>query len=282
MDPSTPPHLQPPPISPPLPPPWHGRGFEEDEWTRVHVGSVWILLAMMIFFGSHLRAKLRMEQAQRRIQKQQQEIVASVQHLPTRTVTPAETDGDNECSICLGAFEVGETIKTLPCKHEFHVECIDHWLLPRAQGSESRLPVCPLCKDCVIGWQARAQEEATAAPARAATAPGFPPQPREQQQPVVVNSEVAPDGSSSSSSSSSSSGGGGSGGDDLPRRPASGSSRSRVVPCTERESDGSQGIDLEAGGRNREQDAPGSQSERAPAVPRASMFGMMRMPWDTA
>ena len=49
--------------------------------------------------------------------------------------------------------------------------------------------------------------------------------------------------------------------------------RSRVVPCTERESDGSQGIDLEAGGRNREQDAPGSQSERAPAVPRASMFG---------
>jgi len=33
------------------------------------------------------------------------------------------------CSVCPGAFQVGETVRLLPvCLHLYHVECIDLWL----------------------------------------------------------------------------------------------------------------------------------------------------------
>jgi hypothetical protein len=44
------------------------------------------------------------------------------------------------CSICIDDFETGEELVLLPrCKHAFHKECIQPWLLER-QGC------CPLCK----------------------------------------------------------------------------------------------------------------------------------------
>ncbi|KAG2486682.1 hypothetical protein HYH03_014612 [Edaphochlamys debaryana] len=46
------------------------------------------------------------------------------------------------CSICLCEFEDGERIKHLPCKHFYHVPCIDQWL--------GRDITCPLCKDNVL------------------------------------------------------------------------------------------------------------------------------------
>ncbi|WVZ79939.1 hypothetical protein U9M48_027461 [Paspalum notatum var. saurae] len=42
------------------------------------------------------------------------------------------------CSVCLGVFQVGETVRLLPvCLHLFHVECIDPWL-----DAHSTCPIC--------------------------------------------------------------------------------------------------------------------------------------------
>ncbi|CAN6194940.1 unnamed protein product [Urochloa humidicola] len=42
------------------------------------------------------------------------------------------------CSVCLGAFQTGETVRLLPvCLHLFHVECIDPWL-----DAHSTCPIC--------------------------------------------------------------------------------------------------------------------------------------------
>ncbi|KAG5007879.1 hypothetical protein GLYMA_09G214600v4 [Glycine max] len=46
-------------------------------------------------------------------------------------------DGDT-CAVCLGDFEDGEELRTMPeCMHSFHVACIDMWL-----SSHSSCPIC--------------------------------------------------------------------------------------------------------------------------------------------
>jgi hypothetical protein len=59
---------------------------------------------------------------------------------------PDEGDAEafeNECSICISAFEPGDRVRRLPgCSHTFHKSCIDLWLL--------RNPECPLCKRPVL------------------------------------------------------------------------------------------------------------------------------------
>lgn len=42
------------------------------------------------------------------------------------------------CSICQTDFALGDDIRILPCAHEFHVACVDQWLL--------REPACPNCR----------------------------------------------------------------------------------------------------------------------------------------
>jgi len=32
------------------------------------------------------------------------------------------------CQICLSGFSEGDNIKTLPCVHMYHTDCIDKWL----------------------------------------------------------------------------------------------------------------------------------------------------------
>ncbi|KAF9957408.1 hypothetical protein BGZ70_009525, partial [Mortierella alpina] len=46
---------------------------------------------------------------------------------------------NDTCAICLDEFAHGEEIRTLPCQHEFHCECIDPWLTRKSS-------TCPLCK----------------------------------------------------------------------------------------------------------------------------------------
>ncbi|XP_019150875.1 PREDICTED: RING-H2 finger protein ATL66 [Ipomoea nil] len=47
--------------------------------------------------------------------------------------------GEAECCICLGIFQDGDKVKSLPqCRHCFHSECVDKWL--RTQSN------CPLCR----------------------------------------------------------------------------------------------------------------------------------------
>lgn len=56
------------------------------------------------------------------------------------------------CSICLEQVNRGELVRSLPCLHQFHANCIDPWL--RQQGT------CPVCKFRVgAGWQESRESE---------------------------------------------------------------------------------------------------------------------------
>jgi E3 ubiquitin-protein ligase DOA10 len=42
------------------------------------------------------------------------------------------------CSICLASYDIGDNIRTIPCLHYFHKDCIDTWLKSNS--------ACPICK----------------------------------------------------------------------------------------------------------------------------------------
>lgn len=76
---------------------------------------------------------------------------AEIDRLPSRTI---EANDDllsrsgvggqqQQCSICLEQFQVGETVRTIPCFHTFHSSCIDPWLATKSE--------CPICKHSAIG-----------------------------------------------------------------------------------------------------------------------------------
>eukprot|EP00727_Mastigamoeba_balamuthi_P014297 m51a1_g9490 putative ring finger protein 165 (171) ;mRNA; f:638186-638698 len=70
----------------------------------------------------------------------------ALSRLPTRewSQRDAESKGRGDegeasrCGICLSDYEVGEVVRTLPCLHGFHAECVDRWLL----SSDAHCPVC--------------------------------------------------------------------------------------------------------------------------------------------
>uniref|UniRef100_A0A8C4RCF0 RING-type domain-containing protein n=1 Tax=Erpetoichthys calabaricus TaxID=27687 RepID=A0A8C4RCF0_ERPCA len=44
----------------------------------------------------------------------------------------------SSCGICLLTYKQGVQLRSLPCFHDFHMNCIDHWLLINS--------TCPMCR----------------------------------------------------------------------------------------------------------------------------------------
>lgn len=66
----------------------------------------------------------------------------SINNLPTCKHDGTPLPGDQtKCPVCLCEFAEGEDLKSLPCVHFFHKECIDRWLMVGHS--------CPMCKTLV-------------------------------------------------------------------------------------------------------------------------------------
>lgn len=64
-----------------------------------------------------------------------------VESLPVKLYTKLQKHQEEpvQCYICLVEYEDGDSMRVLPCHHEFHTTCIDKWLKEVHR-------VCPLCR----------------------------------------------------------------------------------------------------------------------------------------
>ena len=80
---------------------------------------------------------------------QQAALETAVRALPVRKFRIIDGgEAAEECAVCLCPFGEGDELRDLPCRHSFHKECIDRWLLgsPAFTRRTAELPSCPLCK----------------------------------------------------------------------------------------------------------------------------------------
>eukprot|EP00262_Sarcandra_glabra_P017057 TRINITY_DN5726_c2_g2_i1.p1 TRINITY_DN5726_c2_g2~~TRINITY_DN5726_c2_g2_i1.p1 ORF type:complete len:237 (-),score=42.40 TRINITY_DN5726_c2_g2_i1:209-919(-) len=70
-----------------------------------------------------------------------QELICILQEECTSTHTTG--DKDEECLICLMEYEEDDILMTLPCKHNYHSDCVTKWLQIKK--------ICPVCYEEVFG-----------------------------------------------------------------------------------------------------------------------------------
>ncbi|KAF0543559.1 transferrin receptor ectodomain, apical domain-containing protein [Gigaspora margarita] len=107
------------------------------QWPLLDVIIVVILspTVMMIF----IYVLWRIRQRQRRKQDiAPQQVVGN---LPTKIFyrSKRQENDPQECVICLEDYVDEDELRIMPCKHEYHVKCIDSWLTTRQR-------FCPICK----------------------------------------------------------------------------------------------------------------------------------------
>eukprot|EP00455_Lapot_gusevi_P048678 TRINITY_DN6771_c0_g3_i1.p1 TRINITY_DN6771_c0_g3~~TRINITY_DN6771_c0_g3_i1.p1 ORF type:complete len:187 (+),score=52.24 TRINITY_DN6771_c0_g3_i1:86-562(+) len=71
-----------------------------------------------------------------------------IENLPTFIYRQRDSDAspgesDASCAICLSDYQDGDELRTLPCFHKFHKDCIDVSLRRSAK--------CPLCQHSING-----------------------------------------------------------------------------------------------------------------------------------
>ncbi|KAJ3074884.1 hypothetical protein HDU98_009954 [Podochytrium sp. JEL0797] len=111
---------------------------------------------------------------------------AVVFNLPSRNwirlSTSESVEKETGCSICLDEYSDGDSLRILPCRHEFHVHCVDQ-LSPIPH-----LPTCPLCKQSIMNFKdARKSVFATSSTTTPSTILG--PSPLQFSSPSAVSDE---------------------------------------------------------------------------------------------
>jgi hypothetical protein len=90
---------------------------------------------------------------------------STIDALPRSRVPAAMVSAGERCTICLQDYELGESVKTLPCSHVYHQGCISRWL-GECRGN------CPVCTQKVTLPALPAPAAAAGARGKASSASG--------------------------------------------------------------------------------------------------------------
>ncbi|CAN9507292.1 unnamed protein product [Ophioblennius macclurei] len=145
-------------------------------------------VAYFVFISARRLYWLNRERRQER--RLQDEAKKAVRRLPSRTLrrgdeelAAAGEDGGVVCAVCIESYREGEVVTVLTCKHVFHQECIEPWLLQKR--------TCPMCK-CNIMKALGVEDEPKEDVASSSSSP--PPTPTSDLPPGVTVVTVAGEG----------------------------------------------------------------------------------------
>ncbi|CAG8446535.1 11147_t:CDS:10 [Ambispora gerdemannii] len=99
------------------------------QWPLLDVIIVVILSPTVVMIFIYVLWRIRQRQLNRQDIAPQQ-VVCNLPRKIYRQSKRQEND-PQECAICLDDYADGDELRIMPCKHEFHVGCIDSWLTTR-------------------------------------------------------------------------------------------------------------------------------------------------------
>lgn len=73
-----------------------------------------------------------------------------IENLTVVTIAQEHIDSERQCSVCMEDFQLGDVVRSLPCHHLFHTDCINPWLHLHN--------TCPICRK-TLGTPADEVEE---------------------------------------------------------------------------------------------------------------------------
>jgi len=119
--------------------------FQEQGWAHPYFFMAIILLGLSLTLACTLAATLAGYCAMAVVRRRQRgECLRAVSRLKTHRYRADALVEPISCCICLDDLCEGDSCKELPCKHLFHAQCIDPWLLEKSS-------LCPLCKASIVG-----------------------------------------------------------------------------------------------------------------------------------
>nr|XP_057926209.1 RING finger protein 215 isoform X4 [Doryrhamphus excisus] len=122
---------------------------ETNSQVQKYLQQLWdtvLLVALILSTGVIVQARWQYQDRQLNDNSEllpKQEVLKTMLSLKTKTYRrPKRWCETDTCAVCLEAFNNNQCLRVLPCRHEYHRDCVDPWLLLRH--------TCPLCKRSIL------------------------------------------------------------------------------------------------------------------------------------
>eukprot|EP00833_Pecoramyces_ruminatium_P005027 jgi/Orpsp1_1/1179059/evm.model.c7180000067774.1 len=124
----------------------------DSDWPVTDLFMMTTLLPIVFIFGIFIIYKFRIDTFETELHHTESSasLGAATQEevdaLPIKifSMKKMKENDPETCAVCIDDFKDGDKLRVLPCRHEYHVECIDLWLTTRKK-------FCPICKRNISG-----------------------------------------------------------------------------------------------------------------------------------
>jgi len=123
----------------------------DEDWPVTDIFMMTTLLPIIFIFGIFIIYKFRIDTFDTELQGESSASLGAatqeeVDALPIKIfdMKKMKENDPETCAVCIDDFKDGDKLRVLPCRHEYHVECIDLWLTTRKR-------FCPICKRSITG-----------------------------------------------------------------------------------------------------------------------------------